>query len=184
MSVVLAIAPQSAIPRRLDGVVTENKGGIISIEYKEKGAVKPKIKQYRADELIAYCVGAPGFVVDRSTDPITQIVGSNSSSGLKTELGAVVITPNAQNYALLSRSEVEDDSREARTAARVGSVKVKLPKDKTATRTSAKVKDKSSKEDKSAKSSKSSGKERRAEKTEASSKKAKVSSKEERRSKK
>lgn len=127
MALVITISPGIYIPRRLDGVVTEDKGNI-SIEYKEKGQVKPKTKVYAASDLIAYMVGTPGFIIDRSADPISVVVGSPSSKGLKTEGGTVILNPNSYALgAVISRQEVEDDSREARSAERAGKVKVKIP---------------------------------------------------------
>lgn len=127
MALVVTISPGMYIPRRLDGVVTSSKDNV-SIEYKEKGQVKTKTKVYPAADLIAYMVGSPGFVVERSAEPITVVVGTASSSGIKTEAGTVIINPAANLLgAVISRQEVDDDSREARAAERAGKVKVKIP---------------------------------------------------------
>lgn len=118
MATILTISPSSVIPRRLDGIVTATKSGDVTIEFREKGMVKTKTKSYSAAELIGYEVGEPGFVIERSADPITTVVVSkkfvlNDQAAL---LGAVI-----------SRTIVEDDSREAKVAERASKVKVKLP---------------------------------------------------------
>ncbi len=128
MTQIVTISPNTYIPRRLDGVVTEDKSGSILIEYKEKGQVKSKTKVYDKGDLIAYMLGSPGFIVDRSSDPITTIVGEHSSKGIKTEGGLVVLNPNTHTLgAVIARTEVDGDSREARAAERAGKVKVKVP---------------------------------------------------------
>lgn len=117
MAIVVNVAPNTAIPRRIDGIVSVSKG-TVTIEYKEKGQVKTKTKSFPETDLIAYEAGSPGFVIELSTDSVATLVGSKS----------LYVNPNATLMgAIITRTIVDDDSREARQAERAARSKVKVP---------------------------------------------------------
>lgn len=131
MTTVVKISPLSAIPSRIEGIVTVEKtksGNTVTVVYRKPGQVKTDTLVFDADELIAYMPGTPGFVIARSNEPITIFAGDATSSGnIKTEDGVIVI--NKVDYALITRVEVSEDSREAKVAIRAGKVRVKVKAD-------------------------------------------------------
>ena len=133
--------PAGFIPRRLDGIVTEEKG-LVRIEYKPPGMVKTKVESFPADTTLAYMVGEPGFVVVSSGEPITAFVGKlsikNDQMTVTNDAGTIVL--NRQPWANVQLTEVEEGSREARAAERAGKVKVKLPRSARAGKTKTKEK--------------------------------------------
>ena len=148
MLTVTKVSATSAVPKRFDGIVTE-KGETITVEYKPPGQVKTAVASFHMDECI-YMVGEPGFVIAMTMDPITQFVGKATTkdgiTSVKTEAGEVIIPRLAG--MLLSMSNVEADSREARLAERASKVRVKLPRSKRDTSEKSSKSKKSSRDDK------------------------------------
>ena len=127
-NVILSITSVSAQPQRLEGNVTSDKDGFVTIEYKEKGMVKTKTQKFAASDLAAYMTGEAGFVVALLNEPVAKAVGTlttlkSGATAVKTEAGTVIINKVAGVISKLE--EVDADSKEARAAERASKVKVR-----------------------------------------------------------
>lgn len=149
MATVASVYASVPIPQRIVGNVSASKDGSVTIEYREPGMVKTSVKRFLMDDVVAYMEGEAGFVIALSSEPLTKMVGDMTIKDNKviinSEAGKVVI--NRIAGATVVYNEVEDNSREAKVAARVAKVKgVKIKK--------ADKKSKKSKGDKAAKADK------------------------------
>ena len=125
--VVAAIAAVSLIPQRLVGNVTESKDGTVTIDFKEPGMVKTTTRSFAATDLVAYMAGETGFVIAMVNDPVAKFTGEhsvkNGATTIKTENGVVHVNSNPGAYMTLT--VVDEDSKEAKAAARAGKIKVR-----------------------------------------------------------
>lgn len=132
-NVIASITAAQQIPQRIVGSVKASKDGSISIDYREAGMVKTKTAVFLSSDVVAYMEGDAGFVVAMSSDPITKMVGKMTVKGekvvIESEAGDIVINKIAG--ASVVYTEADEDSREAKAAARIAKVKgVKVKKDK------------------------------------------------------
>lgn len=165
-NVVASISANQSIPQRIVGNVSKSKDGTVSIEYKKPGMVKTSTNIYGENDsnLVSYMVGEAGFVVAMVNDPVAVVVGTMISKEgrtiVETEAGKVVINRSAA--VSVNFAAVDEDSREAKMAARASKVKgVKIKKDKSEKKSKKDKGEKKSKSEKTEKSEKKSDKKKK-----------------------
>ena len=129
-TVVAQVSPTVAVPVRLEGAVQMAKSGLLSVTYKQKGMVKTKNQMFDPASVVAYLEDdSAGFAIVLTNEPIAQFFGkikaSNSGHTVETEAGTVYLNSGIVG-TLVTLSEADEDSREARMAARAAKVKSKV----------------------------------------------------------
>lgn len=133
-SVVASVSASVAIPQRIVGHVSK-KDNVITIEYKKPGMVKTSKAVFTEDDtaLLGWMTGEAGFVIALVNDPVAVVFGTMSTKNGRTlvesEAGKVVL--KSSPAVLTTFAEADENSKEARLAARASKVKgVKIKKDK------------------------------------------------------